>query len=205
MAADVAGPRAETGPGVAEALGGYRPADDAEAADLDRVRALVAGTDDPWSRALPLHVTGSALVVHPPSRRVLLRWHDRMGSWLQIGGHGDPGESSPLDVAVREGREETGLTDLVPWPDPDAPRLVHVVVVPVPAAKGEPAHHHADLRYLLATDHPDDVRPEHDDAPLRWASVDEARSLVAEDNLRVALDRAADLFARAEGPSGTRR
>ena len=65
---------------MAEALAGYRRPTTPEAADLDRVRALVAGTDDPWSRALPLHVTGSALVVHPPSRRVLLRWHDRMGS-----------------------------------------------------------------------------------------------------------------------------
>jgi 8-oxo-dGTP pyrophosphatase MutT (NUDIX family) len=203
MAADIArpsGPADPSRPGVAEALAGYLTADGVEAADLDRVRALVAGSDDPWSRDLPLHVTGSALVLHPPSRRVLLRWHDRMGSWLQIGGHGDPGETSPLEVALREGREETGLTDLTPWPDPDQPRLVQVAVVPVPAAKGEPAHDHADLRYLLATDRPDDARPEHPDAPLRWASVDEARSLVAEDNLRVAVDRAADLLARRTGP-----
>lgn len=59
-------------------------------------------------------MTGSALMVHPSSGRVLLRWHERMQRWLQIGGHGDPGESDPLAVALRERREETGLPDLAP-------------------------------------------------------------------------------------------
>ncbi|HET6953919.1 MAG TPA: NUDIX domain-containing protein [Acidimicrobiales bacterium] len=193
-----AGPDGAAGPGVAEALAAHRPGDEMEAADVARIQALIAAGGDPWSRSQPVHVTGSALVVHPPTGRVLLRWHVRMGSWLQVGGHGDPGESSPLAVARREGREETGLADLAPWPEPAAPRLVHVVIVPVPEGKGEPAHHHADLRYLLATARPGDARPERSDAPLRWMAVDEARALVAEDNLRVTLDRAAVLLAGAD-------
>ncbi len=178
-------------------LDAFTPHDAAEAADVAAVRALAAGGGDPWSRGLPVHVTGSALVVHPPTARVLLRWHERMASWLQVGGHGDPGEHSALAIALREGEEETGLRDLVPWPDPTLPRLVHVVVVPVPAGKGEPAHHHADLRYVLATDRPDDARPERPDAPVRWMSLDEARAEVAEDNLRTTLDRTEALLARS--------
>src|SRR3954447_8552207 len=78
-------------------LAAHRPVDDAEATDLARIRALVASdpATGPWSRELPLHVTASALVVHPATRRVLLRWHARQGSWLHVGGHGDPGETDP--------------------------------------------------------------------------------------------------------------
>ncbi|HEX6569470.1 MAG TPA: NUDIX domain-containing protein, partial [Acidimicrobiales bacterium] len=93
----------------------YVPRTPAESVDVARVRALAA-SDDPWSRTRPVHVTGSALVVHPPTGRVLLRWHERMGSWLHVGGHVDAGETGPLTAALREAREETGLADLSPWP-----------------------------------------------------------------------------------------
>jgi 8-oxo-dGTP pyrophosphatase MutT (NUDIX family) len=173
---------------LADALDHYRPRDDRERVDVERGRALLAGPDDPFSRSVPLHVTGSALVVHPPSGRVLLRWHDRQQAWLQVGGHADPGEDDPAVTARREGVEETGLTDLRPWPGPEA-EVVQVVAVDVPAGKGEPAHEHLDVRYVLATDRPDDARPETPTAELRWLTVPEALALVSEENLRVLLRR----------------
>ena len=139
-----------------QALRAIEPRTEVEVADLAATLRVAAG-GEPWSRSTPLHVTGSALVVHPPSQRVLLRWHRRQQAWLQVGGHADPGEVDPFHVALREAREETALTDLRPWPDPE-PVVLHLVVVPVPAAAGEPAHEHADLRYLLATEHPDEAR-----------------------------------------------
>ena len=134
--------------------------------------------EDPWSRASLRHVTGSALVVHPPTRRVLLRWHPRYEIWNHVGGHADEGERDPYAIALREGMEETGLLDLRPWPRPD-PEAVHVATVPVPAsaAKGEPDHEHVDVCYLLATDEPE-ATVEETDATLRWLPVDEARALV---------------------------
>jgi 8-oxo-dGTP pyrophosphatase MutT (NUDIX family) len=132
-------------------------------------------------------VTGSAIVLHPPTRRVLLRWHERYQLWNHVGGHADDDERDPFVTALREAREETGLTDLRPWPGPD-PDIVLVEIVPVPAAKGEPDHEHADVCYVLATDLPDALVEEHDDAALQWLSIDEARALV---NFHVAnlLDR----------------
>src|SRR5438067_3305022 len=124
-------------PVVADLLSGYQPRDEAEATDVARIRELVSTAEDPWHRSTPLHITASAVVVHPDSGRVLLRWHERQQAWLQVGGHGDPGETDPVEVALREGREETGLEDLVPWPDAS---LVHAVIVPVAPKGDEPAH-----------------------------------------------------------------
>ena len=168
-------------------LDGYAAAGDVETADVARLRAALAG--DVWSRASRLHVTGSALVVHPPTRTVLLRWHPRMQAWLQVGGHFDPGEHDAFDVAIREAHEETGLADLHALPGLDR-RPLHVVIVPVPAHGDEPAHEHADVRYLLATDRPGDIAAESAEAVLRWQPLDDAIRGVAEDNLRVALERA---------------
>jgi 8-oxo-dGTP pyrophosphatase MutT (NUDIX family) len=173
-------------------LGQYHPQGDTETADVERVRALATTAQDPWLRSTPLHVTGSALIVHPATRRVLLRWHRRQQAWLQVGGHGDPGESDPLAIALREAAEETGLADLQPWPDP---QLRHVAVVDVPASATEPAHQHADLRFVLATADPDAARPESPDAPLRWLPLAEAQAATSEANLRETLSRAERLLA----------
>lgn len=178
--------------GVAELLAGYRPHGEIETADLARIRRMLEATDEPWSRAIPLHVTASAMIVHPETERVLLRWHARQQAWLQVGGHGDPGETDPLEIALREAAEETGLTDLKPWPDAS---LVHLAIVSVPAKGDEPAHEHADLRFVLATGSPDAVRPETPDAPLRWLSLDEARQNNHEPNVHETLARVRTLFA----------
>ncbi len=180
-------------PAFLAALDDYQPVTAAEVADRARARALVTGTD-PWSRSVPLHVTGSALVVHPPTGRVLLRWHERQQAWLQVGGHADPGETDPFVTALREGMEETGLQDLRAWPGPD-PTLVHLVAVPVPAGKGEPAHEHLDVRYVRATDTPDAIEPETPEARLCWLPADEAVAFTTEENLKVMLRRVADLLS----------
>jgi 8-oxo-dGTP pyrophosphatase MutT (NUDIX family) len=177
--------------GVRELLAGYAPGGGVEASDVARIRAMIEDTPDPWSRAVPLHLTASAVVVHPETERVLLRWHERIGSWLQIGGHGDPGEHDPVAVALREGREETGLTDLRPWP---TAALRHVAVVSVPGNAGEAAHEHADLRFVRATATPDEARPEKPTAPLRWLTLPEALEIIVEENLRETLARVRPLF-----------
>lgn len=181
-----------------ELLGGYRSRSDTEAVDVERVRQLLATTDDPWHRSAPLHVTVSAIVVHPPTRRVLLLRQDR----LRVRGHGDPGEEHPLPVALRAGRAESGLPDLRAWPDA-AP--VHVVVVPVPAGARGPAREHAELRFVLATDTPDAVEPDGPARELRWLDLPKAQE-IAEPHVRETLDRIGALFdesAPRTAPYGT--
>jgi 8-oxo-dGTP pyrophosphatase MutT (NUDIX family) len=180
-------------PELTTLLDRYRPDSDAETADIRRVRALLESAADPYQRDLPLHVTASALIVHPATARVLLRWHQRQQAWLQVGGHGDPGETDPLAIVAREAEEETGLTDLVPWPDGE---IKQVVIVDVPPGKGEPAHQHADVRFFMATATPDAIRAENAQAQLRWLTLPAARDTTSEPNLRVALARIEPLLTR---------
>lgn len=170
------------------ALASYQPISTQEVTDLARIQEA-ATYRDVFSRSAELHVTASALVVHVPTRRVLLRWHTKMQQWMQVGGHFDAGETDPWAVAVREAREETGLDDLASPTDP--PSLVQVVIVPVPTNGSEHAHEHADLRYVLTTDHPESITPESSAAVLRWMEIDAARDEVDEENLREFLDRVA--------------
>jgi 8-oxo-dGTP pyrophosphatase MutT (NUDIX family) len=180
-----------------DAVRAHLPDDPEEAVDLARVLALVEAETDPWSRALPLHVTASALVVHPSTDRVLLRWHAKQQRWLQVGGHGDPGERDPWLVARREAEEETGLTDLTPLDSRTGhgfgaetarfrtqnevgPPIFQVTVVSVNPAAGEPAHEHADIRYLLRTDRPDEAPAEREGVALRWFSLAEALDVADE-------------------------
>ena len=81
--------------------------------------------------------------------------------------------------------------DLAPWPDA---QIKHVVIVNVPPGKGEPAHEHADVRYFMATQAPDAIRPESPHAPLRWLSLKAAHDLTSEPNLRETLARIESLL-----------
>jgi hypothetical protein len=64
----------------------------------------------------------------------------------------------------------------------------------VPAAPHEAAHQHADVRYVLATDRPDEARPENPAAELRWLTVPDAQALTEVANVRELLARVQLLF-----------
>jgi 8-oxo-dGTP pyrophosphatase MutT (NUDIX family) len=178
-----------------DALRRHAPADDREAADVASILALVQTEPRCFARTTfaPGHVTGSGFVVHPPSRRVLLHHHRRLDAWLQMGGH-DEGESDPRATALREGAEESGLTDLALL----SPEILDVDVHAIPAGKGEPPHLHHDVRYALATLAPDAIR--RDDAEsiaLRWFSLDEAACAMDDPDATRALERIGRLLDAA--------
>ena len=52
--------------------------------------------------------TVDVFVVHPPTKRALLRLHDKLHRWLVPGGHIELNET-PVEAALREVKEEVGL------------------------------------------------------------------------------------------------
>ncbi len=118
-------------------------------ASARRTARLLRDSVAPFSRTSfnPGHVTASAIVLSPDSKSVLLVYHERLGRWLQPGGHIEPTDPSVVDAARREVLEETGiaLTD-------SHPPLVSVDVHEIPAARGEPPHLHHDLMFRFQLD-----------------------------------------------------
>lgn len=64
-------------------------------------------------RAVPSHVTASAIVLTPDGLRTCLVLHRRIGLWVQPGGHLEEGDASLAAAAAREVAEETGLAGQV--------------------------------------------------------------------------------------------
>lgn len=58
----------------------------------------------------PTHVTASAFVFDQDARHVLLCFHGKGRFWVQPGGHLEAGDACVEDAALRELREETGVS-----------------------------------------------------------------------------------------------
>ena len=174
----------------------HRAADEEEARDLAVLRDFVARhAADPFDRRIAEgHLTGAAIVVSASGARVLLLHHRKLQRWLQPGGHGDPGERTGEEVALREAREETGLAGLTLHPA--APRPLDVDVHPIPARGSEPAHLHLDLRYLVIAPEQASITVQEEEASaVQWFGWEELDALDLYHGLRRALAKARGYFA----------
>ncbi|AYG03272.1 NUDIX hydrolase [Gryllotalpicola protaetiae] len=60
----------------------------------------------------PEHITASCFVFSPDLRRTLLCFHGKGRFWVQFGGHLEAHDTTLASAAVREAREESGISDL---------------------------------------------------------------------------------------------
>jgi 8-oxo-dGTP pyrophosphatase MutT (NUDIX family) len=181
---------------LADALALHLPADDEEARDLETIAAFVARHERPFDRAiLEGHLTGSAITVAHDGSRVLLLHHRKLDRWLQPGGHGDPGERTGEEVAMREALEESGIRGLALHPE--APRPLDVDVHDIPARGSEPAHQHLDLRYLVVAPADAVIAPDLAELhEIRWVPWEEVGPLDPDHGLRRALAKARAIVGR---------
>ncbi len=149
-------------------LTSYEGSDASQRALRDDFLAYVdAHPDATWRTCRPAHVTGSALVVDASARAVLLTMHPKIGRWLQLGGHCEPGDASLEAVAEREAVEESGLTGL------------RVQGAPVRLDRHEVRCHadgstgvHLDVQYVLAGSVDSPLVPSAESPQLQWFPVD---------------------------------
>jgi 8-oxo-dGTP pyrophosphatase MutT (NUDIX family) len=150
-------------------LRAYAPSDERERAMRDRVVSLIEDHPDAFARSLLTgHVTASAWIVDPSRTRVLLLHHRKLDRWLQPGGHAD-GDVDLRRAALREAREETGLTRI----GFACEGIYDIDVHDIPARPGEPEHEHFDVRFALDADPAEPLVQNRESRELAWVPLDE--------------------------------
>lgn len=112
------------------------------------------------------HVTASALVVDGAGR-VLLCLHGRLGKWMQLGGHCEPGDATLAAAALREATEESGIGELTIDPEP-----IDVDVHDVRCGPPVGPSVHYDVRFLVRCPAGSTERISAESAALAWFRPD---------------------------------
>ena len=155
----------------------------AERETVERFQNFIAAHEDCFERScVPGHITGSAWVLDPVGEKTLLTHHRKLNMWIQLGGHSD-GDPNALNVALREAEEESGL-EVAPVNDTIFDLDVHLI----PERKGEPAHHHYDVRFLLQAKSDAFVVSDESHA-LAWVGAQELKTLTDEESMLRMLDK----------------
>lgn len=159
---------------VIKLLNDFRPSDDLELQDVERIKQLVVKHNNIFVRdCLEAHLTGSALVLNPKTKKVLLHNHKKLNKWLQFGGHAD-GETDLSVVAMKEAEEESGLSNLEFY----STNPIDIEVQVIPEKKGVPEHLHLDFRYLIFTNEEKLPKPKDNESQdLKFMSFEEVNQV----------------------------
>ncbi len=134
----------------------------------ERMLSFLEQHDNCFERSLLVgHFTASAWLLNKERTHALLMHHAKLNMWMQLGGHCD-GNSDPLEVAIKETQEESGILGVAPMNN----AIFDIDIHRIPAYKDVPEHDHFDVRFLLAVTSDEDVVKNHESYELRWISQD---------------------------------
>jgi ADP-ribose pyrophosphatase YjhB (NUDIX family) len=176
-----------------EQLRAHRAADPFEEAFVYSMLDLASHGASAFARDhfVPGHFTASCFILDPDNERLLLHFHKRYNKWLPVGGHVERGEA-PMEAALREGLEESGLTDL----ELVSEEILCVDVHAIPQARGEPDHQHFDARYLARTKQPEQaVMDPRESRALEWVEIARVPTLMKDRSSERAVARVKALLA----------
>ena len=168
-----------------EELEAYQPWNEQEERDRAELLRRLKSGEELYSREnRSAHLTAFAWVVSPDRQRVLMAYHNLYDSWAWLGGHAD-GDRDLLAVALRETREESGLTEVRPV----SPGIYSVEILTVDGHEKRgtyvPSHLHLNVTYLLEADPaaPVRCRPE-ENSRVGWFSLVDAPAVSSEPWMR---------------------
>ena len=92
----------------------YQPYNVQEEMDKSLILEWIKNNNNAFLRENTVaHMTASAWVVNADRSKVLMVYHNIYNSWSWLGGHAD-GETDLLSVAIREVKEEAGISNVLP-------------------------------------------------------------------------------------------
>lgn len=153
----------------------YEPFNEQEEMDRSLLLEWIMDHEDAFSRENKVaHITASAWVVNKDRSKVLMVYHNIYNSWSWLGGHAD-GETDLLAVAIREVKEEAGITDVHPVSEEIF--SLESLTVDGHVKKGQyvSSHLHLNVTYLLEADSEERVSIKADEnSGVAWFTPQEA-------------------------------
>ena len=157
-----------------EEIENYEPVNEQE--EVDQAIILQYAKDHPDTILLRenrvAHITSSAVILNKERSKMLMIHHNIYNTWTWVGGHAD-GEGDMLKLALKEAREETGLTEFLVL---DGIAAVDILLVQghIKKEKYVAPHLHLNVAYVLIADeeHPLELN-EDETTGLKWVPVDD--------------------------------
>jgi 8-oxo-dGTP pyrophosphatase MutT (NUDIX family) len=145
-------------------LSQYDPLAPEEQSTKIRMLDCIKTYDNCFDRSLFIgHITASAWLLNKDLTKALIMHHAKLDMWVQLGGHCD-GNPNPLQVALKEAQEESGIQNIEPIHDGIFDIDIHFI----PATPKEPEHYHYDVRFLLRVTGDEKYIQNEESKALRW-------------------------------------
>lgn len=160
---------------LTDAIEKYRPYNEQEEMDQPLILNWIKNEKDAFLRENKIaHITASAWVVNKDRSKVLMVYHNIYHSWSWLGGHAD-GETDLLSVAIREVKEEAGISNVYPVSEEIFSLESLTVDGHVKKGKYVSSHLHLNVTYLLEADPKENVSVKADEnSGVAWFSPEEA-------------------------------
>ncbi|MDF2461579.1 MAG: hypothetical protein K0S68_982 [Candidatus Saccharibacteria bacterium] len=126
--------------------------------------------------------------------KTLLIHHKKFDKWMYPGGHQE-GDENPLETAIREAEEETGL-DVSPYIGQVGPLTADASFIPIPRYlleeripkhHDEPEHFHIDSIYTVRIPESLLQHKQREGRPLGWYDITQLDGLPMLENVRTLL------------------
>ena len=158
-----------------ERIVNYVPYDEQEESDKEYILKFIDTFDDVLTRKNIFgHFCSSAFVVNKNRSKVLMIYHNIYNSWSWLGGHAD-GETDLLSVAIREVKEEAGISNVRPVSEEIFSLESLTVDGHVKKGNYVSSHLHLNITYLLEADSEEQVSVKADEnSGVAWFSPEDA-------------------------------
>lgn len=171
-------------------LKSFQPMNEQEEADQRVMLAYMEQFPNIYQRENSFaHITSSPWIMNHQKDKVLMIYHNIYRSWGWCGGHCD-GDRDSIHVAIKEGKEETGLKHLQLVSDD----ILAIDVLPVPPHKKNgkfvSAHIHLNVTYLCCADENEAITIKPDEnSGVAWIPVNEMNAYVSEADMKVVYEK----------------
>lgn len=163
----------------------YIPQTEQEINDQQAILNFIALNDDCLLRSnLIAHVTSSALVLNKKMDKVLFIHHNIYNSWGWVGGHND-GNSDLLAVAIKEAKEETGISNITAHSEEVIGIDVLFVENHIKNGRFVGDHLHLNAAFLLIADEEEQLVIKKDEnSGVKWFKIEDVLDFVTEERIK---------------------